>query len=344
MSPFAATMATADAHENTPMLLGKGTVTLPPAAESCDSECATDDVSTLGTTVWDSGRSLRASLDLSRAALLLLTMVAAYHTVWRPFSSPADAPSLGAPSRAAGPDWSALDAGSGAVLVTGATGRTGALLYRDLQRRGVADVRAFVRDADKARTVLGCDACDEAEGIFVGDLTEPAAVASGAGGRSAPATQRAVEFDAVVAAVAALEAANPGRADALRVVLCSSMGTTRATPPSWGGDILHWKLNAEAFLSSSAVASTVIVKPCGLLDAAGGNATLVVGHHDELFDASPHYTVSRADVAAVMAEAATMAHEVGKSDALRFDLCSVPGPATTDLAGLIDDARWGWDR
>merc|ERR1719253_1951064 len=37
MSPFAATMATADAHENTPMLFGKGTVTLPPAAEFCDS-------------------------------------------------------------------------------------------------------------------------------------------------------------------------------------------------------------------------------------------------------------------------------------------------------------------
>merc|ERR1719201_3260319 len=57
------------------------------------------------------------------------------------------------------------------VLVTGATGRTGALLYSWLKENHVP-VRAFVRNATKARAVLGCSKCDETEGIFVGDVTK----------------------------------------------------------------------------------------------------------------------------------------------------------------------------
>ena len=54
-------------------------------------------------------------------------------------------------------------------------------------------------------------------------------------------------------------------------------------------------------LSSAAVSSTVVIKPCGLNNDVGGNSTLVVGHHDELFAASPYYMIPRADVASVMA-------------------------------------------
>merc|ERR1719282_890853 len=56
------------------------------------------------------------------------------------------------------------------VLVTGATGGTGAALYLQLKARGVG-VRAFVRNATKAREVLGCERCDASEGIFVGDIS-----------------------------------------------------------------------------------------------------------------------------------------------------------------------------
>ena len=28
---------------------------------------------------------------------------------------------------------------------------------------------------------------------------------------------------------------------------------------------------------------------------------------------------------------------------LRFDLCSIEGPATTDLGALLDSAKWGWE-
>ena len=32
---------------------------------------------------------------------------------------------------------------------------------------------------------------------------------------------------------------------------------------------------------------------------------------------------------------------VSRSRRLRFDLCSEPGPATVDLDGLLEEARWG---
>jgi hypothetical protein len=341
-------------NENTPMLFRKGTGILPVILEDIDSERATDDESCGHGTMMRGAEGHNVGQGHWYISALLLVVVLTFH---HSFSSSTEPIVLRSPSHTTTIDWSALNDGSGAVLVTGATGRTGALLYHELKQRGVADVRALVRDADKARTALGCVACDETEGIYVGDLTEPKdiaramadgsvkvlAVASGAGGASSAEVQRAVEFDAVVDMVTALGETNSQNNDALRVVFCSSMGTIAASP-SFGGDILHWKLNAEAFLSSAAISSTVIIKPCGLNTEIGGNFTLVVGHHDELFAASAYYMVSRVDVANVMAEAVMMPHDAGKSDTLRFDLCSVPGPGTTDLTGLIDDARWEWDK
>ena len=34
------------------------------------------------------------------------------------------------------------------------------------------EVRALVRSVDKAKTLLRCGACGEAEGVFVGDVTQ----------------------------------------------------------------------------------------------------------------------------------------------------------------------------
>jgi uncharacterized protein YbjT (DUF2867 family) len=252
----------------------------------------------------------------------------------------------------------------GTVLVTGATGRLGALLYKELKKKG-ATVRAFVRDAEKARTVLGCSACDEREGIYVGDVTHPEdlqnamadgsvttlAVAIGAGYKDPPEVVKAVEFDSVVSSVRALGlsaargATKGGDHNNLRVVFCSSMGTEQSPPPKWGGPILHWKLNAETFLATSGI-STTIVKPCGLPEhMAGKNSTLLVGHHGAIMEGSDYHTVSREDVASVMAEAAVgLSNSKSRCLNLRFDLCSKPGPPTTDLEALIESARWEWDQ
>lgn len=64
--------------------------------------------------------------------------------------------------------------GGAVVLVSGATGRTGSLAYAALAARAGAaplSTRALVRNATKAREVLGCGACTAAEGVFVGDVT-----------------------------------------------------------------------------------------------------------------------------------------------------------------------------
>ena len=75
------------------MLLRKEAATLPMVAECSDREYVTSDGSSLGTTVRDFGCPLCASLDLSRAALLLPTILAACDTVWRPVL-PLDRPVL----------------------------------------------------------------------------------------------------------------------------------------------------------------------------------------------------------------------------------------------------------
>ena len=94
---------------------------------------------------------------------------------------------------------------------------------------------------------------------------------------------KSVEFKGVENQVAALATKNvPSSPHGLRVVFCSSMGTTSPNPPPFeGGPVLFWKLNAEAFLASSGIGSA-IVKPCGLKDGAGGKSALGTGHDDQL--------------------------------------------------------------
>ena len=72
------------------------------------------------------------------------------------------------------------------VLITGATGRTGSLLFNSLKAHRV-NVRAFVRSAEKAAEYLKCSKCDESEGIYVGDVNDTAALNHAALGVSAVA-------------------------------------------------------------------------------------------------------------------------------------------------------------
>ena len=179
---------------------------------------------------------------------------------------------------AAAPADSKPEAFAGGVLVTGAGGKTGSLIYKQLKAQGVKDLRASVYSLDKARSALGCTKCDASEGIFVGDVTKPETLAEsfrgvktvlcavGASPGMNATLQQAVEFTGVENQIAALTAGNPGvEPTELTFVLCSSMGTTDPTPkPYEGGPILFWKLNAEAFLGSCGV-TAVVVKPGGLL-------------------------------------------------------------------------------
>lgn len=244
-----------------------------------------------------------------------------------------------------------------AVLVIGATGRTGSLLYHELRAQPSLAVRALVRSVDKARAVLHCTACDETERIYVGDVRNqsslwPAlkgvhtvAIAAGVSGDFNHMTAQEikdVEFVGVQNAVRALaQDFNVQTFDGLghlRVVLCSSEGSTRFPSNNTFGQIIFQKLNAEAFLGSVGL-TTAIVKPCGLTMDAGRNATLIASH-DDAPTPTGSITIARADVARVMAQ--IVLHSPHGN--LRFDLCSIAGPPTTDLDALIRSARWEWEQ
>ena len=243
------------------------------------------------------------------------------------------------------------------VLVTGATGRTGSKLYKNLVADGGFNVRAFVRDVNKARTILGCNKCDASEGIYVGNVSDDAAlrtaslgarsvaIAVGSPYNSSTEETKAIEYVGVQKQVAALaqpaNLATVGGPANLRVVLCSSMGTLDPTPPSHeGGFQLFWKLNAEAFIGASGL-SYAVVKPCGLMSVAG-NGQLLVGHDDTLLSTAPP-VIARDDVARVM-QAALAFVPAAAPAALRFDLCSKHGEPTTDLQALLRQSLYSWQR
>ena len=237
------------------------------------------------------------------------------------------------------------------VLVTGATGRTGSLLFKLLKNDSrIGAVRGLVRNVTKARAEGICVKCDATEGIYVADVTKPetmkeamsgidtVAITTAVGGGASAKVMKSVEFDGVENQVSVLAQQNQN-ASALRAVLCSSMGTTNPNPPPFeGGKVLFWKLNAEAFLMSSGIGATV-VKPCGLSDDPAGKKALDTLHDDK--NPSPlSFSISRGDVAAVMVEA--IAERVS---GLRFGLCSKTfGKPTTDFGALLRTARWPWQK
>jgi nucleoside-diphosphate-sugar epimerase len=253
------------------------------------------------------------------------------------------------------------------VLVTGAAGRTGKILYGYLKADSrIKEVRALVYGSgagspDERKTAaaaLKCTQCDASEGIYYGDVTKLASLteafegmdtvaivtAAGGGAFNNDTLTKEVEFNGVENQVAAIVA---GSSDVTKkhVVLCSAMGTgispfanssSHHGPPSFLKGIMFWKLNAEAFLGSSAIPNS-IVKPCGLDATYGrGGKELLVGHDDTL----PHLgEISREDTAAVMLEAV-----VSRANNLRFDLCVGNGAPTKDLGKLLDDARFSWQK
>lgn len=239
------------------------------------------------------------------------------------------------------------------VVVTGATGRTGSVLYHLLKSSpSIGEVKALVTDASKAKQYLNCTKCDASEGIFIGDVTKPStltaaftgvdsvAIAVGAPGGSNSSVQKQIDYLGVVNQIEAFQsnAANYGVSN-LRVALISSMGTTFPNPPPFmGGTDLFWKLNAEAFLASCGIPS-VIIKPCGLGSGAGGNATLLVGHNDEIKGSTFADVVNRADVAAVMATAMEI-----RTSNLRFDLCGKQGQPANDPKDVLKAAAFPWQR
>lgn len=252
---------------------------------------------------------------------------------------------------------------AGPVVLSGATGKTGALVYKQLKEKGT-EVRALVRNAKKAAEVLGCSKCDESEGIFVGDVTKPETLGSVMKGADSLVILTSavpqcdytsqpmkctypkgaypidVDFHGGKNQVEAFVEANG--ADK-QVVLVSAMGTTQ--PDSYldlmgNGHISFYKLNMEAFLVSSGIPSTII-KPCGLGEAEGGQDEIIVGHDDEeTWDLK--VPIQRADVARLVVESL---NDKDLASGLRFDVCAKSGTPTkdADLSSVLKAAKFPWE-
>ncbi|KAL5717317.1 hypothetical protein ACHQM5_010343 [Ranunculus cassubicifolius] len=248
----------------------------------------------------------------------------------------------------------ASDSSPSTVLVTGAGGRTGQIVYKKLKERADQFVaRGLVRTEESKEKIGGAD------DIFVGDIREPESLT--------PAIQG---IDALVILTSAVPKMKPGfdpskggrpefyfedgaypeqvdwigqknQIDAAKdagvkqIVVVGSMGGTNPNHPlnSIGnGNILVWKRKAEQYLADSGIPYTII-RAGGLQDKDGGVRELIVGKDDELLETDTR-TIARADVAEVCIQALQI--EEAKSKAL--DLASKPegtGEPTKDFKSLF---------
>lgn len=233
----------------------------------------------------------------------------------------------------------------GVILVTGATGRIGFDLYKSLQG-AKQEVRALSRTADKAKKVLGCDKCDESEGIYLGDVTNKTSLPNAFKGADTLVIAVGVhgdEPDDVVDKIEwygvknQLETLLADGKEGKRVLIISSMSTSKPH-----NHVLVDKAKAEKYIIEQGIPYT-IVKPCGLSEDAAGDRELLIGH-DDVADANDwfnngFYMVPRADVVSV----ATAALLTPPADNVRFDVCAkLAGSGPADVKKAVEEAGKPW--
>ena len=215
------------------------------------------------------------------------------------------------------------------VLVAGATGESGRLVVAELISQGY-QVRAFVRDADRAREVLG----DEVE-LALGDVREPESIG--------PAVQ---DMDALISAIGAgRDPDNPpekvdyqgvknlaeaaAAANLRQFVLISSRGVTHEDHPlnKMFNNVLIWKLEGENALRASGVPYT-IVRPGGLINSPGGEGTIVFEQGDPDIG---QMIIPRADIARICVAALKYPEARNKT----LETHRVEGDATTDWQAMF---------
>lgn len=217
------------------------------------------------------------------------------------------------------------------VLVVGATGRTGVHAVEQLVAKGYR-VRAFVRDADKARATLpaGID-------IAVGDVRDPATIAPamqgvtyvisaiGGGVRNAASGNGPADVDRD-GNIHLVDAAK--RAGVAQFVLVSSGGVAQADtyPMEFMRPVLAAKLASENHLRASGLPYT-IVEPGGLVDQAGEHSRIALRQEP----GAEHGRVSRAAVAQICVAALGSRAARGKT----FEVSSEAGEPVIDLEPLF---------
>lgn len=240
------------------------------------------------------------------------------------------------------------------VLVTGATGRTGAIVVQKFQQRPEEFiVQGFARSEAKVRELFGTT-----DGFYLGDICNPEGLKAALEGCDAlviltsaipqmkaptPPGQRPefiypdggtpeqVDYRGQVNQIDAARAAG-----VKHIILVGSMGGTNEQHPlnrMANGNILIWKRRAEAYLIESGIDYTII-RAGGLQDQPGGQRELLVGKDDTMLVNPPEgipTAIPRSDVAEVVVQALLAPSARNKA----FDLISKP--AGTPGAFVTED-------
>ena len=190
------------------------------------------------------------------------------------------------------------------ILIAGATGQTGRLLTRDLLAEGHA-VTALVRGSSDTSVLPEGTATRTADltaleaGVCAG--ADVVIFAAGSGGSTGPEMTEKVDRDGAIRLIDLAQAAG-----VRRFVMLSSIGADQAEPE---GDLAHYlkaKHDADEHLMASGL-TYAILRPVALTDD-GRSAEVILGDAVD-----PKGEASRADVAAVLAEAATTGKHDGRA-------------------------------
>jgi uncharacterized protein YbjT (DUF2867 family) len=201
---------------------------------------------------------------------------------------------------------------SGAVLIVGATGRSGPAMIDALKAAGYSNLRALVRDAATAKSKLPADIQ-----LLQGDVRDPASLRAAMQGvtyivsslgsntfNDPTNSPEMVDYQGVRNLAEAAKAAG-----VKHYVQVSSLGVTNPNHPlNRFGKVMDWKLKGENALRASGVTYT-IVRAGGLADEPGGKAGIRALQGDRLEGGR----ITRADVATVCVKALGDRHARNKT-------------------------------
>jgi uncharacterized protein YbjT (DUF2867 family) len=235
------------------------------------------------------------------------------------------------------------------VIVTGATGKTGSIVFEKLKQDQNFKVRGLARSPEKVLKLFG-----STDNFYFGDIREPESLTeafqncqaliiltSAAPKMIAPPTPgERPQFEYASGETPELvdyqgqkhQIDQAIAAGIQRIVLVGSMGGTNENHPlnrMGNGKILIWKRKAEAYLVNSGINYTII-RAGGLLDQPGGVRELLVGNNDELLINPPDdipTSIPRADVAETVVQALKESSAINKA----FDLMSYPEAGTDSI-------------
>jgi uncharacterized protein YbjT (DUF2867 family) len=210
------------------------------------------------------------------------------------------------------------------VVIVGGHGQVAMRLAKLLAERGDSP-RGIIRQTEQADDLeeIGAEPIVlDIENREISDAVAGAdavVFAAGAGPGSGPARKRTVDYGGAVALVEAAQ-----QHDIRRYVMVSAMGANR--PERWSDRIRPYyeaKAEADSYLAESGLDYT-IVRPGGLTDDPGTGRVEIAERLDR------RGSVSRDDVAAVLAEVLRADNTIGKG----FDLLGGDRPIPEAVASL----------